>query len=495
MGEVLEARVLAEESEARRADRAVALLADDDLGHALFLRVRVVDLVAVDEQDEVGILLDRARLAKVRHHRPLVRPLLERAIELRERHHRHAQLLRQRLHRARDLGDLGRAVLAGRRRLHQLEIIDDHEPKLAVRLHQASRARAHLDGVQCRRLVDQDRRLVQAPERRGEPLPVLAREPSGAKLVLVEPAHRADQPQRELRGAHFHREHGDGLAGVERDVLADVQREGGLAHRRASCDDDEVAGLQARGHPVDVGEARGHAGHVGRIVAVVERLDALDDAGQELADLGELLRAAAPLLGDVQHLGLGLVEDFLRAAPHRVVCAVGDVAGGRRELAQDRAVADDLRVMPDVRGGGNVSDQRSQIREPADVVELLHRGERLGHGDDVGRLALGREPDDLLVDDPVGVAVEIRVRYRVADAVDRLVVEQEPAQHRLLRLERMRRELQGFELQVVGHGRERGGASILPPSPKKKGPSPAPIPTRGRTSVRARSRSRRSRER
>ncbi len=44
------------------ADRAVALLADDDLGGALVLRVGVVDLVAVDEQDHVRILFDRARV-------------------------------------------------------------------------------------------------------------------------------------------------------------------------------------------------------------------------------------------------------------------------------------------------------------------------------------------------------------------------------------------------------------------------------------------------
>ena len=77
-GEILEARVLAEEGESHHADRAVALLADDDLGDALVLRLRVVDLVAIDEQDHVGVLLDRARFAQVRHHRPLVRPLLER---------------------------------------------------------------------------------------------------------------------------------------------------------------------------------------------------------------------------------------------------------------------------------------------------------------------------------------------------------------------------------------------------------------------------------
>lgn len=36
----------------------VTLFADDDLGPALVRRIGVVDLVAADEQDQVGVLLD-----------------------------------------------------------------------------------------------------------------------------------------------------------------------------------------------------------------------------------------------------------------------------------------------------------------------------------------------------------------------------------------------------------------------------------------------------
>ena len=142
-----------------------------------------------------------------------------------------------------------------------------------------------------------------------------AAEAPGAKLVLVEPADGADQAHRELRRAHFHREHGDRHAGVERDVLADVERERGLTHARSSGDDDQVAGLESGGHPVEVGEAGGNAGDIGRVVAVVERLDAFDDGREQLADHLEVLRAARALLGDMQHLRLGLVEHRLGAAP------------------------------------------------------------------------------------------------------------------------------------------------------------------------------------
>src|SRR5437660_1795522 len=55
---VLEPRVLAQEGELHRPDRAVPLLADDDLRDPFVGRVLVVDLVAVDEEDHVAVLLE-----------------------------------------------------------------------------------------------------------------------------------------------------------------------------------------------------------------------------------------------------------------------------------------------------------------------------------------------------------------------------------------------------------------------------------------------------
>src|SRR6185437_1992040 len=69
---ILELDVLAEEGQLDGVDGAVALLADDDFGDALVVGFLVVDLVAIDEQDQVGVLLDRARFAQVAHHRTLV---------------------------------------------------------------------------------------------------------------------------------------------------------------------------------------------------------------------------------------------------------------------------------------------------------------------------------------------------------------------------------------------------------------------------------------
>src|ERR671915_458886 len=65
-GEVGELGVALEERELDRIGGAVPVLGDDQLRDPLLLRLfAVVVLVAVDEADEVCVLLDRARLAQI----------------------------------------------------------------------------------------------------------------------------------------------------------------------------------------------------------------------------------------------------------------------------------------------------------------------------------------------------------------------------------------------------------------------------------------------
>ena len=108
LGEIVEAGVLAVPPDLHRVDRAVALLGDDELRDVPVRRFLVVVVVAVDEADVVGVLLDGARLAEVRELRALalLAARLDGAVELRERDDREAQLLRQLLQPARDLADL-----------------------------------------------------------------------------------------------------------------------------------------------------------------------------------------------------------------------------------------------------------------------------------------------------------------------------------------------------------------------------------------------------
>src|SRR5690606_14951595 len=80
--EVFEACMLAEESQPDAADWTITLLGNDDFGGAFIRRVRVVNLVAVNEENQVSILLDRTGFAQIGHYRTLVRALFNATIEL-----------------------------------------------------------------------------------------------------------------------------------------------------------------------------------------------------------------------------------------------------------------------------------------------------------------------------------------------------------------------------------------------------------------------------
>ncbi len=74
-GVVHELRVLLLEGQRDFADRAVAVLGDDQVRLAGALGLLVVVLVAVDEHHQVGVLLEVPALAQVRQLRLLVRAL------------------------------------------------------------------------------------------------------------------------------------------------------------------------------------------------------------------------------------------------------------------------------------------------------------------------------------------------------------------------------------------------------------------------------------
>ena len=58
-GEVPKSEILSLKGKFDGADRAVALFSNVDIGDAPFRRVRVIDFAAVDEEDDVGMLLYR----------------------------------------------------------------------------------------------------------------------------------------------------------------------------------------------------------------------------------------------------------------------------------------------------------------------------------------------------------------------------------------------------------------------------------------------------
>src|SRR3546814_1513244 len=81
------------------------------------------------------------------------------------------------------------------------------------------------------------------------------------------------------------REHRHRLLGLDRRVLGDVEREGGLAHGRARGQDQQVGRLQAGGHLVEFGVAGRHAGDAAAVR--VARLQDVEGFAHRLVDRHE----------------------------------------------------------------------------------------------------------------------------------------------------------------------------------------------------------------
>ena len=189
------------------------------------------------------------------------------------------------------------------------------------------------------------------------------------------------------------------------------------------------------------------------------------DAGDERLVLEQLLDLGEAFLHQLPHrheAGLhavfrhredgafGVVEDEVGVLIGLV--GVGDDLVRRvDQVAERRLLLDDLRVVLDVGGARHAVDQRRQVGGASHFLELAHLGQLFAQRHEVdGDAPLG-QVDHPLEDAAVGVAEERRRGDDRDGGVERLVVEQDRAQHRALRVEIVRQ-------RAIGTGR-RGGIS------------------------------------
>ena len=100
-------------------------------------------------------MLNGARLAQIAHHGPLVRALLDAAVELRERNYRAFEFTGQHLQTPRDFAQLGGAVFAvAAVAAHELQIVDHDQAELSALARQAPRAGAQIARGKARALVN-----------------------------------------------------------------------------------------------------------------------------------------------------------------------------------------------------------------------------------------------------------------------------------------------------------------------------------------------------
>lgn len=77
-------------------------------------------------------------------------------------------------------------------------------------------------------------------------------------------------------------------------------------------------------------------------------LNTLDHLRQQWIDVLETALWRNPDLGDSEYLGLCLVKQLLRITPQGIERTAGNLITGRHQLPQDRPLAHNLRIAPDI---------------------------------------------------------------------------------------------------------------------------------------------------
>ena len=213
-----------------------------------------------------------------------------------------------------------------------------------------------------------------------------------------------------------------------------VERER-LAEPRPARDDDELAGVQAVGEGVEVGEAGGDAGH--RAGAAADGLHLVHRRLHDVAEDGVVL-ARAPL-GDVVDRLLGPVDEVVDLAAVAGVPELHDAGAGLDEAPQHGALGDDPGVVAGVGRRGDAGQQRVQVGRAADAGEVAGPRQLARDGDRVGRLAAAVQVQDDVVDRLVGRPVEVAGPDHLDDVGDRVLAQEHAAEHGHLRRDVLRR--------------------------------------------------------
>ena len=130
-----------------------------------------------------------------------------------------------------------------------------------------------------------------------------------------------------------------------------------------------------------------------------------------------------PPLGDLEDRLFRLVEQ-VEGVFGLLVRPAGDHARFGDQLAEQRFLEDDPRVVLDVRPGGHLHRQLDEVRLPADAVQLPLPAQFFAHGDAVGRLAPLEQGHDRLKDPPVPFRMEGVLVQHLEHFGDRLAFQQ-----------------------------------------------------------------------
>ena len=202
---------------------------------------------------------------------------------------------------------------------------------------------------------------MQLAQCEGQLRPFVVTHPPGTQALRVQAANGGQHTCRQLGAPHFHREHTNRQAGIDRHVLGDIQGKGRLTHRGSAGNNDQVARLETGGLLVEIDEAGRHPGNVRRVVAVVQFLNTLDHLGQQGIDVHEAFVVPGASFGDLENLGLGLIKQGFGVPTERIERVSRDLVGRCHQLAQDGPLTDDLGIATDIRSRRRIGCKFTEV--------------------------------------------------------------------------------------------------------------------------------------
>ncbi len=238
-------------------------------------------------------------------------------------------------------------------------------------------------------------------------------------------------------------------------MLGYIQRKRRLAHGRPAGDNDQIPRLKARRFLIEVRKASGNSGYVAWIVLVVQCLDALDDLLQQRLDVDKALLSPCTGLGNFEHLGFGFIQKVSSRTTCGGICGIGNFRANLGKPPHDRPLAHNFRVSPDICRGRGVLGHYPDIGKSSNILQFSRYFERFGYSYHVCWFAMFNQLADMAINKPVILPVKIILGDDVGHLIPGMIVQQQSAQHRLLRFNGVRRHFIGFKQRVAaGCGEE-----------------------------------------
>ena len=85
--------------------RAIAMFPNQNIGNAFFFRLRIINLIAINEHHDIRILFNSPGFPEISQNRDRGFPILDRATELGQRKHGNIQFFCEGLERPADIGN------------------------------------------------------------------------------------------------------------------------------------------------------------------------------------------------------------------------------------------------------------------------------------------------------------------------------------------------------------------------------------------------------